>query len=421
MRRFLGDTFILPMTAKPECRLCGKEEGLDTEFARDLLYSIFNPYHRDTGKFDPSDMIKKHVEDEELRDNYDLFSSLFNDLIRNFGYINSFWIDKLEAYKEARKKAWDEIKEMLRDGDLSRSEIGLNDLIDHFYEEILEDLIEEGYIEGVIKRIHRKIIVYSNQAEKVLADKVLQLSLQNLSNKSFGEHETEKYGISIFPSEKIVEFDSFLHNFDLIDIQESLIKSALKGEIEFEEKNMVVRQPKHSEKCVYVMLIDVSDSMRGKKIIGAIEAALALKRVIRRKNHDDLHIIAFNHNLKEIEHGDILNLNARGRTDIGLALKRAREILRDATGSGIVFLITDGEPTSSYNPHLTPWKSALKEAENLKSVDATLAIIMLGREQRFLDLCNRMAKLNKKSHIFFFNDPLNLKSFFVRSYIGKRS
>ena len=408
------------MTAKPECRLCRKEEGLDDEFARDLLYSIFNPYHRDVGKFDPSDIIKKHVSDEELKDNYDLFSSLFNDLIRNFGYVNSFWIDKLEAYKEARKRAWEEIKEVLKNEELSRDEVGLNDLIDHFYEEILEDLIKEGYIEGVIKRIHKKIIVYSNQAERVLAEKVLQLSLQDLSNKNFGEHETEKHGISIYPSEKIVEFDSFIHTFDLIDIQESLVKSALKGEIDFDEKNMVARQPKHTEKCVYVMLIDVSDSMRGKKIIGAIEAALALKKVIRKKNYDDLHIIAFNHQLKEIGEGDILNLNARGRTDIGLALRKAKEILKNADGSGIVFLITDGEPTSSYNPHLTPWKVALKEAESLRSVDATLAIIMLGREQRFLELCNKMAKLNRKSCIFFFNNPLNLKSFFVRSYLGKR-
>jgi Ca-activated chloride channel family protein len=169
------------------------------------------------------------------------------------------------------------------------------------------------------------------------------------------------------------------------------------------------------------MLIDVSDSMRGKKIIGAIEAALALKSAIRKNSYDELHVVAFNHNVRVIRENEILNLDARGRTDIGLALRKAREILKDKKGSRVVFLITDGEPTSSYNPYLTPWKCAIKEAENLRLIDAHLTIVMLGKDRKFLELCNRMARASGKSHILFFADPLDLKRFFVRSYLKKRS
>ncbi len=214
-----------------------------------------------------------------------------------------------------------------------------------------------------------------------------------------------------------MEFDPYTHSYDNIDLAESLVKSAIRGEIELNESEMVARQPKHTEKCVYVMLIDVSDSMRGRKIVGAIEAALCLRKAIRRTgSNDELRVIAFNHKASEIGEGEILNLEVRGRTDIGLALKRARKILKGSSGTGVVFLISDGEPTSSYNPYLTPWRCALKEAEKMRNVDARLQIIMFGKEGRFLELCKSMAKLSGNANLFHFSDPLNLKNFVVKRF-----
>ncbi len=411
----------MPATiGKPECRLCEEEVGIDQNLAKDLLYSIFNPYYREKGKVDLTEFIKKHLSNEELKQSFDMFSSLFNEILKNFSYVNTFWMDKIEDYRKARQRAWEEIKDMLKSGELSREDVSASDLVNYFYEEVVQDLMKEGYIEGVIERIHRRVLLFSSQAEKLLGEKVLQLSLQDLGKGDFGEHETEKEGMSIFLGYEVVEFDPFVHTFDMIDIQETLIKSALRDpSLSLDEKDLVARMPKHAEKCVYVMLIDVSDSMRGKKIIGAIEAALALKSAIRKNSFDELHVVAFNHNVRTIRENEILNLDARGRTDIGLALRKAREILKGRRGSRIVFLITDGEPTSSYNPYLTPWRCAVKEAENLRSVDAHLTIIMLGKDRKFLELCNRMAKASGKSHILFFADPLDLKRYFVRSYMKR--
>ncbi len=405
------------MIDKPDCSLCRKEESAFSSMAEDLLYSLFNPYYRDTGTFDITELIKKHLSREASKD-FDMFSTTFKELMKSFGYLSTYWMDRLEEFREAKRRAWEELKEMIKSGELSKEELSVSQLVDNFLDEVIEELTEMGYIESVETRYHRKIINYTAKAEKILGEKVLSLSLRELDRKGYGEHETEREGVSIFVGEKVVEFDAFLHTFDALDITESLIKSALRGEIEINERELVARQPKHTEKCVYVMLIDVSDSMRGKKIIGAIEAAIGLKRAIRKRgSNDELRIVAFNHKAREIKHGEILNLEPRGRTDIGLALKKAREILRESAGTGIVFLISDGEPTSSYNPYLTPWRCALKEAEKLKNVDARLQIIMFGKEGRFLELCKNMAKLSGRSNLFHFSDPLNLKRFVVRSYM----
>lgn len=213
----------------------------------------------------------------------------------------------------------------------------------------------------------------------------------------------------------MVEFDPGIHSFDNIDLCESLLRSAIKGKLDLEE--IFARQPKHAEKCVYVMLIDVSDSMRGKKIVGAIEAGIALRRAIERRSTDDeLVVMAFNHKVTKVRREEILNLEPKGRTDIGLALKRAREILSEKRGTGIVFLISDGEPTSSYDPKVTPWACAVREAKMLKKIQAKLQIVMLGNESRFVELCTTMAKLCGNSRLFHFSDPLNLKKYILKRF-----
>jgi hypothetical protein len=42
---------------------------------------------------------------------------------------------------------------------------------------------------------------------------------------------------------------------------------------------------------------------------------------------------------------------------------------------------------------------------------------MFGKERRFINLCNQMAKACKRSNIIFIEDPLDLKKFVVRSYL----
>lgn len=399
------------ITDKPPCKC--EDQEVQNNFSENLLYSLFNPYHRDFGKFDVNELIKKH-----LKEPLDQFSITFRDLINNFGFLSPHWAEKIEKYREAKRKAWEELKKMIETGEIRVEDLSTSQIVDVFFEEVVEELQKLGYVDGVETRLHKKVVKFSKKAESVLAEKVLELSIKNLDKRGFGENVTEKDGISSFSGEKIVEFDEFIHSFDNVDIVESLLKSALKGKIELEE--IVARQPKYVAKCVYIMLVDVSDSMRGKKIVGAIEAALGLRKVIRKRSLDELRVLVFNHRTWEIKEGDIINLEPRGRTDIGLALKRAREISRESDGVPVILLISDGEPTSSYNSNLTPWKCSLVEAEKLRNVNARLQIIMLGRESKFLELCKSMAKLSGNANLVYISDPLDLKKFVVWSYIRRR-
>ncbi len=399
------------MIDKPECKVCRKGFQL-SELLDDLLYALFNPYYREQGNFDPKELIRKYLRDEMKKLDGNPF---FREIARDLGFFDGYWTEQLERYQMAKKMAWEELKELIEKGKLKREELSANKLVENFFDEVVEELKKFGYIECVEGRFHRRIVRYRAIAEKVIGEKILSTALEELEKRGRGEHLTEKEGVSIFSGESIVEFDPFLHSFDNIDLCESLVKSAIKGGAGLEE--IVARQTKHSERCVYVMLIDVSDSMRGKKIVGAIEAGIALRRAIERKGSgDELEVVAFNHRTFRVIGEEILNLEPRGRTDIGLALKTAREILSEKNGTGIVFLISDGEPTSSYDPSITPWACALREARQLRKVHAKLQIVMFGNEIRFLELCSLMAKLCGNSKLFHFSDPLNLKKYILRRF-----
>ena len=408
---------MFTLDTKPECKACKrKEREIDEGLVKDLLYSLFNPYHREKGNVNPFNFVKEHLKNEELKQFFENFSFMINDMIRGYKYISRFWSEKLDDYVEAKRKAWQEIKRKLKEGELKREDLSASELVNYFYEEIVEDLKKEGYLEDDYFRGYK----FTKQAERALSKKVLELSLQNLTGEDFGEHETEKIGISNFLRSEIVEYDDVKHTYDSIDLQETLVRCALRDpSLKFDERDLVARESKHMERCVYVMLIDVSDSMRGRRIIGALESALAFRKIVKRCNMDELHVVAFNHRVRRIKDEEILNLRTRGRTDIGLALKTAREIIKRRRGSGVIFLITDGEPTSSYDPYLTPTMCALKEAEKLRRVDANLTIVMLSPEKRFLSLCEKIAKLCGKANLVYIENPLNMKKFFVKSYMRK--
>lgn len=404
-------TFTRPMIDKPECKVCRKDQLL-SGLLDDLLYSLFNPYYREEGNFDPAELIKKYLKEDLRKLDGNPF---FREVVRDLGFFDGYWTEQLEKYQIAKKRAWEELKEMLEKGELKRDDLSANQIVENFFDEVVEELKKFGYINCVEGRFHRRVVKYNAIAEKIIGDKILSIALEELDKKSRGDHITEKEGTSIFSGERIVEFDPLLHSFDNIDICETLVKSAIKGRIALEE--IVARQTKHAEKCVYVMLIDVSDSMRGKKIVGAIEAGIALRRAIDEKGNDDeLEIVAFNHRAFRIRREEILNLEPRGRTDIGLALRTARKILSERSGTGIIFLISDGEPTSSYDPWITPWACALREARALRKINAKLQIIMFGNEGRFLELCTQIAKLCGNSRLFHFSDPLNLKKYILRRF-----
>ncbi|MBO8181710.1 MAG: VWA domain-containing protein [Archaeoglobus sp.] len=402
---------------KPECQLCREEDRLSEELVSQLLYSLLNPYMKKGGNVSSKDYIKQNLENSETLDSFEALDTIFKDLMANFGYSDASWVEKVEEYKRAKERAWEQIKKELTEGLISEDDLSPDDLIENLGDEIIKDLMKEGYVEGYERRRYRKLILFSKKAERLIGEKVIQLAVEELPAKRPGDEEIPKKSVSVFSSYSLTDYDPFTHVFDNIDISETLLKCALKDDFSFDEKDIVAREPKHLEKIIYIMLIDVSDSMRGKKFVGAIESAIGLREAIKRRDSKELKVIAFNHRAREVDKGEILNLYPQGRTDIGLALKKAREALKRSDGTGLVFLITDGEPTSSFNPYISPGMCAIREARLLRNVDARLSIIMLGRDESFRRICEHMAKACGRSRIFYFSDPLNLKNYFIKNFV----
>lgn len=229
---------------KPECRSC-KEDSIPAEFAENLAYHIFNPYAMDRGNFNVKNFIKQKISDEELAENFDSYSAIFNDMMRNFGYAEALWMDKFEKYVEAKSKAWEEIKEKLRSGELKVEDINFKELLDYFFEEALKELIEMGIIEGVTKRFFRRKVKFSRQAERIIAQKVMK----EVSKEAKGYYaESEGETLSYIPGYELVEYDEYLHSYDLIDIPETMIRAAKNEDFEIREKEHSFEESQESRK-----------------------------------------------------------------------------------------------------------------------------------------------------------------------------
>jgi len=314
-----------------------------------------------------------------------------------------------KIYREARREAWRELKELISCG-IDASSLDVLEVIDTFEDELLEELEKAGYLEGVERGFSGRRSIFSGRVEKLIARKVLEIALRELEAGIAGETESEKPGF-FTPSFGLRDYDESVHTFDMIDLQESLISELLAtGRLEIGD-NAVVREFERLEKVVHVILIDSSDSMKGGKLRSAIKAALALKEVAKERSKT-LRIFAFSGGVRELREGEIVNLVARGRTNIALALKRASDVAVEMNATPVVYLITDGEPTSPENPV----GSAIRAAEMLGRIpDSRLTVIMLDREGRYADFCRALTARVRKSSFVHLN-PSDLTVFMLKCF-----
>ena len=91
------------MIDKPECELCEQEQSGIEGLAEDLLYALFNPYYQERGNFDVSELIKKYLNEDDIKKDYEIYSNLLNDLLKSFGYINPHWLDKLRTLERLKR------------------------------------------------------------------------------------------------------------------------------------------------------------------------------------------------------------------------------------------------------------------------------------------------------------------------------
>jgi len=410
---------------KPACILCGEDlESLSSIFGRDvteqILYGLFNPkgFSSQDHKVDINELVKSHIDriQDDVAGGLEGYSGWMQRYLK--------WYEKL---KTARKMAWEELIEKIKKGVMEPNSLSVQQMMRHFSDILAEELQKEGFLELVSEKYvyQNSYVFYSLTArsERIIAKKVLEEAFLRLKKYGVGIHEIREAGWGVYPSHILQEYDEHGHTYDMLDIQETLLSTALRdpSKMRMERSDFKARIPLHKAKSSNIILIDKSGSMNGNKIRGAIMAALALRQLMETEFKEDiLQVIAYDQTPYLLNIGDIIKLRANGWTDIGKALDLSREILAKEEENRNVFLITDSEPTVSCYPDQTPESSALRASFMLSLEDISMNIIMLDRRPELRALCEEMAILNRNATAVYVDDPLNLSEFVIKSYIDMK-
>ncbi|MGQ9468396.1 MAG: VWA domain-containing protein [Nitrososphaerales archaeon] len=419
---------------KPNCKLCEKgvgKEGLSSIFGKDftekLVYGLFNPEDlqlQRNQKFNVENLIQSHLNEIQK----DEEKPIERHAQGSTGQYFKDYYKKIAKLKKAREKAWRDIVRKIKKGELKPSDLPLKQMVENFPEMLADELMKENLLELILERrinenLYERHYAFTPEGQKIIAQKVLEEAFIHLERYGIGIHELNEAGIGIYPSHIIREYDEFLHSYDNLDIQETMILTALRDPVDMKilESDLKARIPLHKTKSSNAIMIDKSGSMYGRKIKGAMMAALGLKELLETNYKEDaLHVIAFDYKPYLISPGEITRLKANGSTDIGRALDLAREVLVKEDGNRNIFLITDSEPTVSYYPGQTPVQSAFRASYLAGRENIRMNIIMLDSNPRLRDICDEMAKINGDSTVAFIDDPLNLKEFIIKSFIDHR-
>ena len=414
---------------KPVCYPCTEfldENTLSTLFGKDytenLVYELYNPNDKKIENSKISELSQKY-EQEFNNDPQHNNLDLLNDSKDDWLYQNT--IQKTIKKNYIQKKIWHQIQKGIKSGNISPDEISVNDLINNLSDIILDELVKEGYIDIKLKdnplylKDNISYLEYTNKSEEIIAQKILDETIQKLDKSNPGNHEIVKSGISNFTSNTLIEYDYYLHDYDMLDIQETLLSSILRNNnnLEIKIEDLKIREQKSLVNSNYVILLDSSYSMHGNKFLGGQMATLSLQKLIKNNYKDDyLDVVTYSDNSFLVDSGELLKIKPHGNTDIGQAIDFAIKLLNKKNGNKNIILITDSEPTTTSNNQL-PEDNMYRAAYLSGKENIRLNIIMLDKSQNLRIICEQMANLNGNSTVVYVENPLNLKEFLIHSFI----
>ncbi len=395
-----------------------------------MIYGLFSPDYveskEETG-LNFESIIEEFMKNAEENIPEEYLQEWLGELEGNWVYRS--WIRDYAKRERARDAAWRNIIEKIEKGEISPKDLQVKQLLKNFPRKILERLAEEGFIDLKWERhlMHPKVYLghaeFTTQSEKLIAKRLLDEAFANLEKLGFGGHETMKFGTGVSPSNIISEYDEFQHSFDNLDIQETLLGVSVRDpeEMGMKDDDFRARIPLHRSVSTNIILMDVSGSMYGDKYKGCVMAALALRQLLEDEYKEDkLHIVAYNDEPSLAVSGQILKLRPHGQTDIGRALDFCTQLLSKSEGNRNIFLLTDSEPTVSYNRDQSPIENMYRAAYIAGKENIRLNIVMLDRNPALKTICENMAKLNGYTKIVYVENPLNLKEFIIKAYIDNR-
>jgi uncharacterized protein with von Willebrand factor type A (vWA) domain len=424
---------------KGECEGCSERARRESErlsnvlgqdFIDDLIYGLFNPEGIESQEEDASSF-EQMIEDLMSKSSNDMkeesLQEWLGELEGNWFYRS--WIRDYAKRERAREAAWQSIIEKIERGQIDPKDLPMKQLLKNFPRRVMEHLSQEGYIDLKWEKhlMHPKVYLghaeFTAQSERLIAKRLLEEAFANLEKMGFGEHETLKIGAGVSSSNIVAEFDELQHSFDNLDLQETLVGVSFRDpeQMQMQDEDFKARIPNHRSSSSNIILMDISGSMYGEKYKGCVMAGLALGQLLEEEYKEDkLRIVAYNDEPMLVLEGQILRLRPHGQTDIGRALDFCIQMLSKEEGNRNIFLLTDSEPTVSYNRDQSPIENMYRAAYLAGKENIRMNIVMLDRNPALKAICENMAKLNGCTKIVYVDNPLNLKEFIIKTYIDSR-
>jgi len=424
---------------KGECEGCSERARRESErlsnvlgqdFIDDLIYGLFNPEGIESQEEDASSF-EQMIEDLMSKSSNDMkeesLQEWLGELEGNWFYRS--WIRDYAKRERAREAAWQSIIEKIERGQIDPKDLPMKQLLKNFPRRVMEHLSQEGYIDLKWEKhlMHPKVYLghaeFTARSERLIAKRLLEEAFANLEKMGFGEHETLKIGAGVSSSNIVAEFDELQHSFDNLDLQETLVGVSFRDpeQMQMQDEDFKARIPNHRSSSSNIILMDISGSMYGDKYKGCVMAGLALGQLLEEEYKEDkLRIVAYNDEPMLVLEGQILRLRPHGQTDIGRALDFCIQMLSKEEGNRNIFLLTDSEPTVSYNRDQSPIENMYRAAYLAGKENIRMNIVMLDRNPALKAICENMAKLNGCTKIVYVDNPLNLKEFIIKTYIDSR-
>lgn len=351
-----------------------------------------------------------------------------------------------EQLPEEWRTALREFAESFPEGELPEN---LKDFLD----QLLQRLIEEGYLRvseegwgkppqegsGSKGKPLRNIqFELTGQGIDFLGYKTLRELMSSLGRSSFGQHNTRDLatGVETDAHSRPYEFGDLLN----LDISATLM-NAVKRQgsdppIELEYSDLMVYQTEYQSSCATVLMLDCSHSMilyGEDRFTPAKKVALALAHLIRTQfPGDSLHLVLFHDSSEEIPLARLPSVKVgpyHTNTREGLRLSR-RLLLNEKKDMRQIIMITDGKPSAITLPDGRIYKNPFgldpmilretyKEVTRCRKAGILINTFMLARDYYLVDFIKQVSQICRGKA--YFTTTVNLASYILMDFMTKKT
>ncbi|MBI2264274.1 MAG: VWA domain-containing protein [Armatimonadetes bacterium] len=299
----------------------------------------------------------------------------------------------------------------------------------------LDDFRQKLEEENLIRQNPEGGYNLTRKGERQIRSESLEQIFSSLRKSGLGDHGVPIAGLGkeLLPETRPYEFGDPPEEIDFQGTFRHAMKRGL-DDLRIKPEDFQVFETEMKTSCATVLLLDISHSMilyGEDRITPAKRVALALcELIMTRYPKDDLHVVAFGDDAREIKIGRLPYLSVGPyHTNTKAALELAQRILlRKKQTNKQIFMITDGKPSAIYegkelykNPFgLDPKivNQTLREADACRRHDITITTFMVARDSTLVDFVERLSRTNNGRA--YLTSPGTLGEYLLVDYMRNR-